>query len=207
MSRSKYDKISKADLKAYVDNIMYLDTHRQTGEFMAYELHSLDPYTGMFNEIRGYRTFQQDEFVELGSEWVIHIQDNLTPTIAEIFYQMPKRYAHKVSAFKLDIFTNQRDTASGGYRLKVVFYRNASRDYVEAGPLSARQMYVNIVKQAMDPRSEQTGMLQCSSFPDATKDRSHMNWLSERLVEAETMEEHKISDAVAQFWLKAFRQR
>jgi hypothetical protein len=204
---SKWDKISKVDLKDYVNQIMYLDTERATGHFMAYDLHGLDPYTGRVTDLNVYKSYRQDEFEEVGRAWVTHVKDSLIPSIAEVFAQMPKRYAHKVSAYRPNIFTNQRDADSGGHRIEVIFYKKAGEEIVEDGPITARQMYINVIKQAMNPRGEQTGMLQYSSLPDATMNRDHMKWLRDRLSEAETMEENKISDAVASFWLKAFRQR
>jgi hypothetical protein len=207
VTTSKWDKISKKLASQYVDQIMYLDTRRDNGNYMAYPLHGLDIYKGVLSDLNRYYDFKYEELEELGRETITYVHDEFYPTLAEVFYQMPLRFAHKVFGFKLNLIKMYRDGVTGDKKVEVVFYRRVTQEVVEEGPLTARAMFIKVIKEAMDPKSEQTGMLQYTSFPDATRDRNQMQWLRERLKEAETMEESQLSDAIASFWLKAFRQR
>jgi hypothetical protein len=207
MGLSKFDNISKQDAREMLDRIMYLDTHRSTGDFMAYGLHGLDPFKGTPRELTSYSTYKPEEFVELGRELITYKQDMFMPTLAEVFYQLPRRYAHKVQAFQVNPFKNFADVEDGQRRIEVIFYKAATPDVVDTGPLTARQMYIDMLKGAMEPTGERPAVLANCSLPDATRDRQQMAKLRQMLVDAEKMTDDEIPNAVALFWLKAWQQR
>jgi hypothetical protein len=208
MAYSKWDKISKSDAKELVERIKYVD-RRRGGGFNAYDLGQISMYSGNLAEFfkLSFHLYRDEELVELGEEWVYFKHHEDYPTIAEVLYQLPKQYAHKVQFYELSLFNIQDVADENCKRVKVRYYKQFEPEVTQEGPLTARQMYINLIKQAMEPRSEHTGMLQYTSLPDATQDRNQMAWLRKLLEAAENMPEEVISDAVATFWLKAFRQR
>jgi hypothetical protein len=59
----------------------------------------------------------------------------------------------------------------------------------------------------MEPTGERPAVLANCSLPDATRDRQQMAKLRQMLVDAEKMTDDEIPNAVALFWLNAWRQR
>lgn len=207
MTTSKWDKISKRDAAPFIEQINML-SFRDSERFNCYDLHGLDIYNPDSDPFRNTFTVEKvDTFEFLGEEMIHSKHSKLVPTIAEMFAQLPRRYAHKVNGVRINLMRGHDDVIEGTHKICVEFYQRKEAGYVRQGPLTARQMYIDILKDAMNERGDQKGMLQYSSLPDATRDRSWMAELRKKLEEAEQMTDSEISDAVASFWLKAFRQR
>jgi hypothetical protein len=208
MALSKWDKISKVDAKELMAQIKFLDVERSSGRYMEMSMNGLDIYKDQPTETRSYYIVERDEFELLGTE-VIYSKQQLVPTCAEVLAQLPKAYKHKIDAFRIDIGADSyKDLVEDAYRLTVMFFqRKKEVPVVRTGPLTARDMYIALIKKAMLPRSEQTGVISYSSLPDATSSRTQREEMKRLLAEAEHLDDDKIEDAILTFAMKAFRQR
>lgn len=207
MSLSKWDKISKQEGRELIDRIKYLDTMRSTGEFMAYDLHGLDLYRGTPRELRSYSIYQTNEFEELGRSLVTYVQDMFMPTLAELFAQIPKQYAYKVTAYQLNIFKNFTDVEDGQRRVEVIFYKTVNNDVVNEGPLTARQLYLEYLEQALRTPDERTGIMHHTSLGNPAYSKALRDDIKERMEAAKTMEDDELRYNIAAFLMHAFRQR
>lgn len=207
MALSKWDKISKVEAKELMERISVLDVERSSGLYMEKSMNGLDIYHDQPYTANSYYTVERDEFLPLGSE-VIYSKQQLIPTCAEVLAQLPKAYKHKIDAFRVDIYASSyKDLVEDAYRITIDFFKRKKVEVVRTGPLTARDLYMDLIKKAMLHRSEQTGVLSHSSLPDATSSRGQMQKLKELLAEGEHLDDDKIEDAILLFAMNAFKQR
>jgi hypothetical protein len=207
MALSKWDKISKVDAKELMERISVLDVERSSGRYMEMSMNGMDIYKDQPYASRSYYIVERDEFEPIGTE-VIYSKQQMVPTCAEILAQLPKAYKHKIDAFRVDLGSSSyKDIVEDAYRITVDFFKRKKVEVVRTGPLTARDLYMDLIKKAMEPRGEQTGVLSHSSLPDATSSRGQMQKLKELLAEAEHLDDDKIEDAILLFAMNAFKQR
>jgi hypothetical protein len=122
MALSKWDKISKVEAKDLMERIVFLDVERSSGNWMEMSMNGMDIYKDEAVSASSYYISQPDEFELIGTD-IIYSTKNMFPTAAEVLYQLPKAYKHKIDAFRVDLYARcYKDLIEDAYRIPVNFF-------------------------------------------------------------------------------------
>lgn len=208
MGLSKWDKISKADAKEMAERISYIIEGKEADRVNLFSCSKHDLYRDIPKGHDQYSVRRTDELVRLGDGISVkHTQDAAYPTLAEIFSQIPESERFSIDAIEIRPMTALYDMVAGAFETRVLLYTFKKEVAERTGPLTARELYIDYLEQAMKPTNERVGIMQHSSLPSAAYDRKWRHELLKMIEEAKSMPEEELSYKIGLFLMKAFRQR
>jgi hypothetical protein len=74
--------------------------------------------------------------------------------------------------------------------------------------MDIKQMYVDLIDMALQPRSAWSEIMLATSLRDVTNDKKEFKRLTQLRADAEKLEtDEQVIEAIALFWLSAWKQR